>query len=143
MHSIEKILNVKQSLAALPRASREATRVPAYKAVAMLADEIQALQEKGYTYLMIAEILTTNDIKISGGTLRNYMSRLKNPQLHKAVRKRKMANISSARTTKESVNTKSSDKPLITAPPAVVSNPPLSRQYSSARFTPAPDTDDI
>ncbi|MES2258327.1 MAG: hypothetical protein V4724_07395 [Pseudomonadota bacterium] len=142
-HSVEQIRSVKQSLAVLPSPSSEVNGVTVHKAIAMLADEIQALRDKGYTYPMIADILTTNGIRISGRTLGTYMSRLKNSGTAKPTHKRKATTPSSQGMADKTVGSPKRGKPAIAAVAPLVNTSPLSREHSSARFSPVPDSDDI
>lgn len=82
-------------------------------AIRVLATEIRALRDRGYTLDQIAEALGKNGLEISTPTLKNYLGRAK-AKASKAPRKRR-------------------DKPASEAP----------RPQSAASFDAKPDTRDI
>jgi hypothetical protein len=133
-HNVKLIEQLKQSLESLPAPAVEATALSAQQAVAMLSDEIRALQAKGYTYAMIAALLSARGLRISGGTLCTYMSRTRNRDApgNKANRRPAIKAAISGSTDRTPENEK------VRSPSAV--GPVI---QSSAKFSPAPDTEDL
>ncbi|WP_150119029.1 hypothetical protein [Massilia sp. NR 4-1] len=133
-HSVKLIEQLRQSLESLPPPAMEATALSAQQAVTMLAEEVRALQAKGYTYIMIAALLSASGLRISSGTLCTYMSRTRNRDAPK--------NKSKGRPTTQAIGPGSSDRTSEKEKHGSASTVrPLTQ--SSAKFTPAPDTDDL
>lgn len=133
-HSVKLIEQLKQSLTALPVPVVEATALSAQQAVALLADEILALRAKGLTYATIAAMLSASGFRISGGTLCTYMSRTKSNGAteRKSNRRQHTDTGLPGPTTRNSPETADRSRTAIG---------PVTQ--SSARFSPAPDTEDI
>lgn len=131
-HNVELIEQLRQSLVNRPPPAMKSTALSAQKIVASLTDEVRALQEQGYTYAMIAAILSASGLRISGGTLCTYMSRIKNP----TSRKTKGPVRSAPKVDSLGAQGQASEYGKHASPIGSVIQ-------SSARFTPAPDTEDI
>ena len=133
-HNVELVEQLRQSLLNRPAPDVKATALSSQKIVAKLADEVRTLQAQGYTYAMIAAILSASGLRISGGTLCTYMSRIKN---HGGQKTRASGHAAPKVASLGASNRTSGNEKHQGASPIG----PLTQ--SSARFTPAPDTEDI
>lgn len=135
-HSVELVQQLKQSLGDMPQPDRSGAPISAHQAVAMLADEVRGLQDKGYTYAMIAEVLSAGGLKIAGGTLCTYMSRLARSRTYPTSNGRPLSKplASHSDTVSKTVSKLPNTNANIGASPTL---------QSSAKFSPAPDTEDL
>lgn len=133
-HNVELVEQLRQSLLNRPAPAEKATALSSQKIVAKIADEVRALQAQGYTYAMIAAILSAGGLRISGGTLCTYMSRTKNH----GGQKPKTTGPAPSRVVSPGATDRNSENGQYQG--ALVLGP---LTQSSARFTPAPDTEDI
>ncbi len=75
-HRLERILQIKDDLAALPEVSIDQKELlSTQEAVTVLADVVSGLQTKGYTLDMIGSLLQDRGFKMSKSTLQRYLQR--------------------------------------------------------------------
>ncbi|MBA5687224.1 hypothetical protein [Rugamonas apoptosis] len=134
MHNIKPIGQIRDALANLPENPREAKVASMFDAVRLLADDIRALLKKGYTYTEIANVLAEHGVQVSTRTLRTYMARIGG-----GGAKRKRAMPGTLGVPASPAKTKGA---AAATPPPKPDERGLSRT-SSARFSPAPDNEDL
>ncbi|MFY2610772.1 hypothetical protein ACOTJQ_29250 [Achromobacter xylosoxidans] len=75
--TVADIKKLVEELEALPPVENDARPVNKSEAVKMLVQQIAALQARGYTYEMIAHILSQKGLQISAASLKTYLGRAK------------------------------------------------------------------
>lgn len=75
--TVADIKKLVEELEALPPVENDARHVNKSEAVKMLVQQILALHERGYTYEMIAHILSQKGLPISAASLKTYLGRAK------------------------------------------------------------------
>lgn len=75
--TVADIKKLVRELDALPAVENDARPVNKSEAVKMLVQQIAALQSRGYTYEMIAHILSQKGLPISAASLKTYLGRAK------------------------------------------------------------------
>jgi len=79
-YTIEFIDGLKKELATLPPVERKNKELSGPGAIGLLTDEINALQNRGYTLEQIAEVLREHRLDIATPVLKNYLTRTKEMQ---------------------------------------------------------------
>jgi hypothetical protein len=89
-YRVEQIMEIKDTLAALPEVTIERKEfVNSQEAVTLMSDVLGDMQKKGYSIDMIAKLLNEQGIDISLSTLRRYLHRAGNQRQLKRVKTRK------------------------------------------------------
>jgi hypothetical protein len=70
--SLAEVETVKETLEALPAATREARQVGLKKAIRMLSPTIKKLLRKGYSRPKVVELLAEQGVKVSMSTFKQY-----------------------------------------------------------------------
>ncbi len=70
-YTVETVGAIAEKLKALPKVETTKQEVSKSEAVRLLSKEIRAMQKKGYTFRMIAEILTSNELSITESVLKS------------------------------------------------------------------------
>ena len=76
-YTVEKANQIAAALRALPPGDDSKCKLDKQGVVRRLADEILALQKRGYTIEQVAESLTTVGLDITTPTLKSYLQRIK------------------------------------------------------------------
>ena len=76
-YTVEKANQMAAALRALPTVDDSKRKLDKQGVVRRLADEILALQKRGYTIEQVAESLTTVGLDITTPTLKSYLQRIK------------------------------------------------------------------
>lgn len=132
--SIKPIGEIREALAKLANQPREGKVASMLRAISLLADDVRALVKNGYTYAEIADILTAQGLPISPPTLRSYMSRINAAQTAQPR--------SVARAARSPAPPASAAKSALGSAPQALSTQHQS-SVSSAKFRPAPDSEEI
>lgn len=75
-YSVSQVMKAKETLAALPQITIESKdQVTSLEAITLLADELAALQKKGYSVELLVKALSDQGIDVSLSTLRRYLRR--------------------------------------------------------------------
>ena len=75
--TVAEVKKLIAELEALPAMENDARLINKSEAIKMLVEQIDALQKRGYTYEMIAHILTQRNLPISVASLKTYFGRAK------------------------------------------------------------------
>jgi len=75
--TVADVKKLAEELKSLPDVENEARQVTKIEAVKMMADQIALLYERGYSYEMIARILTQKGLSITVTSLKAYLARAK------------------------------------------------------------------
>jgi predicted DNA-binding protein (UPF0251 family) len=73
--TVEQIETIAAKLRALPPIENKKRFVSKQESIKMLASEIDALRERGYTLEQVAELLTADHLEIGTSTLKSYLQR--------------------------------------------------------------------
>lgn len=118
-YRVQKIMQVRDALDALPKASFDSKEsVSSREAIALLTDSLASLQTRGYSIEMLAKELNTRGIAIALSTLRRYLKRPRTDQA--ARRKRASRSVVSATTAKPGT------------PPSGTNTPPAPPKFEKA-----------
>lgn len=74
-YTVEAIEKIAATLRGMPKVETKKQEVSKSEGVKLLSKEIKAMQKRGYTMKMIADILTANELSISESVLKSYMQR--------------------------------------------------------------------
>jgi hypothetical protein len=124
--TMKDIQALADKLAAAPDLPVEKRLLTKKDVVAELRPAIESLKARGYNYEQIAELLTNSGLKISFGSLRQYMAERQGGR-----KKRTKATTADAQVTTSAKPTKSS------------ATSALPKKTDGGTFTVKPDTDDI
>lgn len=86
--TVEQAEALAEKLRSLPAVENKKRVISKAEEIKLLANEIAAMQGRGYTIQQVAEILTGNGLDIGAGTLKSYLQRAKGEK-RKAVTKKK------------------------------------------------------
>jgi predicted DNA-binding protein (UPF0251 family) len=92
--TVEQIETIAAKLRALPPIENKKRFVSKQESIKMLASEIDALRERGYTLEQVAELLTADHLEIGTSTLKSYLQRSQSSS-KKAKIKRKAISVGS------------------------------------------------
>jgi hypothetical protein len=138
-YSVSQILKAKESLAALPRITIESKdQVTSLEAITLLADELAALQKKGYSVEQMAKALSDQGIIVSLTTLRRYLRRAGVGQ----PGRKKQKPVTDAKPAKSAGGTTAATKVPTTSPKQAKSREAKTAPKSS-EFTVRKDTEDL
>lgn len=79
--TLEDAEKLAEKLRSLPAVENKKRPLSKQEEVALLKDEIKALQERGYTLDMICEILNSDGLNIATPTLKSYLNRAKDTNI--------------------------------------------------------------
>lgn len=86
-YTLEKANELASALRALPAKDPAQRRLDKQAVIRHIAEEITALQQRGYTLEEIAQAITTEDVAVTTPTLKSYLQRIKKPSRGKGGRK--------------------------------------------------------
>jgi hypothetical protein len=91
--SVSELRNIARSLDALP--PHRDTSVSKQKAIALLAPELHAMRSKGYSWSVIAALLTSNGVPVSAVALQSYLwrARVADETVRPASRRKRRARV--------------------------------------------------
>lgn len=89
--TIATIDELRRKLDELPPQDSVKREVSKQEAVALLSDQVKALQARGYTIDEIAGLLTTGGLPLSVATLKSYLTRARTPSRKAGAKPRRAA----------------------------------------------------
>lgn len=96
--TLATIDDLRRKLDELPPQAATHRAISKQEAVALLAKEVAALQNRGYTMDEIANVLSNNGLPVAVSTLKSYLSRAKSPSKKASTKPRHAAQGKSAAT---------------------------------------------